>query len=267
MRMALALLLLPLPAVAAVKNVSTVAQLQSALASAQAGDEIVLADDTYLVNVNLSCAADGTGTQPITVRAANRHAALIQFNALEGFKAGRYRVLVATDIAARGIDIEELGHVVNFDVPQQAEDYIHRVGRTARAEATGDAFTFVSPEEEGDLRAIERAVGKRLPRVTLPDFDYKAKADTKLEIPLAERIAAIRARAHADSPGCSAPWASSSATWGGGISRPRKRADREAKRSGSSVTKYLSSGREPASAGAAASLMDSSRARSAVSDS
>ena len=115
-------------------------------------------------------------------------------DALEGFKAGRYRVLVATDIAARGIDIEELGHVVNFDVPQQAEDYIHRVGRTARAEATGDAFTFVSPEEEGDLRAIERAVGKRLPRVTLPDFDYKAKADTKLEIPLAERIAAIRAR-------------------------------------------------------------------------
>ncbi len=76
--------------------------------------------------------------------------------ALAGFKSGRYRVLVATDIAARGIDVEALGHVVNFDVPTVPEDYIHRVGRTARAEATGDAFTFVAPEEEADLRAIER---------------------------------------------------------------------------------------------------------------
>ena len=83
-------------------------------------------------------------------------------------------VLVATDIAARGIDVEALGHVVNFDVPVVPEDYIHRVGRTARAETTGDAFTFVSPEEEGDLRAIEKAIGKRLPRVTVPDFDYTA---------------------------------------------------------------------------------------------
>ena len=94
-----------------------------------------------------------------------------------GSRAGRYRVLVATDIAARGIDVEALGHVVNFDVPRVPDDYIHRVGRTARAEATGDAFTFVSPEEEPDLRAIETAVGKRLPRVTLPDFDYSARAE------------------------------------------------------------------------------------------
>jgi ATP-dependent RNA helicase RhlE len=114
--------------------------------------------------------------------------------ALAGFKSGKYRVLVATDIAARGIDVEELGHVVNFDVPKVPEDYIHRVGRTARAEATGDAFTFVSPEEEGDLRSIERAVGKRLPRVTLPDFDYAAKQSVQLEVPLAERIATIRAK-------------------------------------------------------------------------
>ena len=77
--------------------------------------------------------------------------------ALAGFKSGKYRVLVATDIAARGIDVEELGHVVNFDVPVAPEDYIHRVGRTARAEATGEAFTFVAPEEEGDLRPIESA--------------------------------------------------------------------------------------------------------------
>jgi ATP-dependent RNA helicase RhlE len=114
--------------------------------------------------------------------------------ALAGFKSGKYRVLVATDIVARGIDISELGHVVNFDVPAAPEDYIHRVGRTARAEATGDAFTFVSPEEEGDLRGIERAIGRRLPRITVPDFDYRAKAEVQLEMPHAERIAQIRAR-------------------------------------------------------------------------
>jgi len=114
--------------------------------------------------------------------------------ALAGFKGGRYRVLVATDIAARGIDVEALGHVVNFDVPTAAEDYIHRVGRTARAEATGDAFTLVSPEEEAELRSIERALGKRLPRVIVPDFDYKARPATRFEVPIAERIAAIRAK-------------------------------------------------------------------------
>ncbi len=92
--------------------------------------------------------------------------------ALAGFKDGTFRVLVATDIAARGIDVEALGHVVNFDVPMVPEDYIHRVGRTGRAEATGDAFTFVSHDEEADLRGIEKAIGRRLPRVTLPDFDY-----------------------------------------------------------------------------------------------
>src|SRR6185503_12211259 len=115
-------------------------------------------------------------------------------DALAAFKAGRCRVLVATDIAARGIDVEELGHVVNFDVPPAPEDYIHRVGRTARAEATGDAFTFVSPEEEPELRGIERAIGRKLPRIIVPDFDYAARPETKLEIPLAERIAQIRAR-------------------------------------------------------------------------
>jgi ATP-dependent RNA helicase RhlE len=114
--------------------------------------------------------------------------------ALEGFKSGKIKVLVATDIVARGIDVEELGHVVNFDVPHQPEDYIHRVGRTARADATGDAFTFVSPEEEGDLRAIERAIGHKLLRVTLPDFDYAQRPAERFEVPIAERIAAIRAR-------------------------------------------------------------------------
>ena len=95
--------------------------------------------------------------------------------ALAGFKSGRYKVLVATDIAARGIDVTALGHVINFDVPGQPEDYIHRVGRTARAELTGSAFTLVSPEEEGSLRDVEKAIGKRLPRVT----------DSRLRLPVA----------------------------------------------------------------------------------
>jgi ATP-dependent RNA helicase RhlE len=115
-------------------------------------------------------------------------------DALAGFKNGRYQILVATDIAARGIDVEALSHVVNFDVPGMPEDYIHRVGRTARAELTGDAITFVAPDEENDLRAIERAISKRLPRITVPDFDYSQKPAEKLEIPIQERIAAIRAR-------------------------------------------------------------------------
>ncbi|MCY7380052.1 MAG: DEAD/DEAH box helicase [Gemmatimonadaceae bacterium] len=114
--------------------------------------------------------------------------------ALEGFKSGRYRCLVATDIVARGIDVEQLEHVVNFDVPHVPEDYIHRVGRTARADATGDAFTFVAPDEEGDLSQIERAIGKRLPRVMVQGFDYASKPAQRFEVPIAERIAEIRAR-------------------------------------------------------------------------
>jgi ATP-dependent RNA helicase RhlE len=114
--------------------------------------------------------------------------------ALAGFKSGRYPVLVATDIAARGIDVEALSHVVNFDVPAVPDDYIHRVGRTGRADMTGEAFTFVAPREEGDWRAIERALGRSLPRVTLPDFNYQARAAQPLEVPHAQRIADIRAR-------------------------------------------------------------------------
>jgi ATP-dependent RNA helicase RhlE len=114
-------------------------------------------------------------------------------DALEGFKAGRYRVLVATDIAARGIDVEALGHVVNFDVPMAPDDYIHRVGRTARAELTGEAFTFASPQEADEVQAIERAIGHPLLRVTVPDFDYAAKPSGRLEIPLGERLAKMRA--------------------------------------------------------------------------
>ncbi|TVR60004.1 MAG: DEAD/DEAH box helicase [Gemmatimonadales bacterium] len=112
--------------------------------------------------------------------------------ALQGFRDGRFRVLCATDIVARGIDVEALDHVVNFDVPAQAEDYIHRVGRTARAGATGEAYTFVSPEEEGELRAIERAVSRKIERRMLDGFDYGAREVERFEIPMGERIKAIR---------------------------------------------------------------------------
>jgi ATP-dependent RNA helicase RhlE len=144
--------------------------------------------------------------------------------ALAGFKSGAFRVLVATDIAARGIDVEALGHVVNFDVPEVPEDYIHRVGRTARADLTGDAFTLVAPEDEGDLLRIERAVGSRLPRVTLEGFAYEATPDVPLEVPLGERIAAIRARKAEDRARAAAKTARTAAVGGEQeSSRPRRR--------------------------------------------
>jgi ATP-dependent RNA helicase RhlE len=90
--------------------------------------------------------------------------------------------------------VEALEHVVNFDVPHLPEDYIHRVGRTARAEATGEAFTLVSPEEENDLKAIEKSISKKLPRRTLEGFNYNHQPVERFEVPIAERIAAIRAR-------------------------------------------------------------------------
>ncbi len=90
--------------------------------------------------------------------------------ALSGFKDGRTRILVATDIAARGIDVDQLSHVVNFDVPHVPEDYIHRVGRTGRAGSTGEAITFVSPEEEKDFRAIEKAIDRVVERIRIPEF-------------------------------------------------------------------------------------------------
>jgi ATP-dependent RNA helicase RhlE len=125
--------------------------------------------------------------------------------ALAAFKAGRFPVLVATDIAARGIDVEALSHVVNFDVPGSPEDYLHRVGRTARAEAKGDAFLFVAPEEEAPLRAIERALGKRLPRVTLPGFDYAGRPAQRLELPQPARFARSRPQPARSRPSRNAP--------------------------------------------------------------
>ena len=93
--------------------------------------------------------------------------------ALADLKRGRVQILVATDIASRGIDVDDISHVINFDVPHSPEDYVHRIGRTGRVQAVGDAFTLMSPEEKADVTAIERFLGRAIPRVTLPDFDYK----------------------------------------------------------------------------------------------
>jgi ATP-dependent RNA helicase RhlE len=92
--------------------------------------------------------------------------------ALEDFKRGRVDVLVATDIASRGIDVDDITHVINFDVPRSPEDYVHRIGRTGRMNAAGDALTLVAPEEDKDARAIERFLNRRIPHETVPGFDY-----------------------------------------------------------------------------------------------
>ena len=92
--------------------------------------------------------------------------------ALEGFKAGEIRVLVATDIAQRGLDVSGISHVINYDVPQQPEDYVHRIGRTGRAAATGDAYTFMAPDEIAMVRTIERMIGQKIPRISVPGYDF-----------------------------------------------------------------------------------------------
>ena len=92
--------------------------------------------------------------------------------ALEGFKAGEIRVLVATDIAQRGLDVSGISHVINYDVPQQPEDYVHRIGRTGRAAATGDAYTFMAPDEIAMVRTIERMIGQQIPRISVPGYDF-----------------------------------------------------------------------------------------------
>ena len=104
--------------------------------------------------------------------------------AMDGFKSGKYRVMVATDIAARGIDVTGISHVINFDVPVIPEDYIHRIGRTGRAEATGDAITFVSREEIKYLRQIERFIGREFAPVECPGFTYTKPVRPKPQLGL-----------------------------------------------------------------------------------
>jgi ATP-dependent RNA helicase RhlE len=109
-----------------------------------------------------------------------------RLKALDDFKSGRVRVLVATDIAARGIDVDGISHVINFDFPPVAEDYVHRIGRTGRAHAIGDAISFVSSDELDDLRRLERFIGRGITRKRAEGFDYKA-APQSLEVERPER--------------------------------------------------------------------------------
>lgn len=115
----------------------------------------------------------GRSGYKVTSLHSNRSQGQRQF-ALNGFKAGRYQIMVATDIAARGLDVESISHVINYDMPDTADAYIHRIGRTGRAERTGDAFTLVTPEDGPMVRTLERIMGQRLPRETLKGFDYNA---------------------------------------------------------------------------------------------
>jgi ATP-dependent RNA helicase RhlE len=116
------------------------------------------------------------------LKAANHSVAVLHANrsqsqrveALEGFKSGKYEVMVATDIAARGIDVAGVSHVINYDVPANPEDYVHRIGRTGRAAAVGDAFTLTTPEQAGEIRAIERFIGQKVPQLNLEGFDYNS---------------------------------------------------------------------------------------------
>ncbi len=114
----------------------------------------------------------------VTTLHSNRSQAQRQ-HAIKGFKEGRYQVMVATDVAARGIDVSSISHVINYDIPNTVDAYIHRVGRTGRASKTGDAFTLVAPEDAGMVRTIEKMMGKPIPRHILSSFDYTIPATSQ----------------------------------------------------------------------------------------
>jgi ATP-dependent RNA helicase RhlE len=112
--------------------------------------------------------------------------------ALDGFRTGAYQIMVATDIAARGIDVETISHVINYDIPDTTDAYIHRIGRTGRAEREGDAFTLITTDDDAEVRAIERVLGHTIPRRRLEGFDYAA--------PLPQQQTQTRAQAPASRP-------------------------------------------------------------------
>ena len=129
------------------------------------------------------------------LRAANHAVAVLHANrtqnqrieALSGFKSGKYEVMVATDIAARGIDVAGVSHVINYDVPQHPEDYVHRIGRTGRAQRAGDAFTLVTPDEFKKLAAIERFIGQRITRLAMEGFAVAPASSRNEQKPLRTR--------------------------------------------------------------------------------
>ena len=117
-----------------------------------------------------------------------------RIEALEGFKSGKYEVMVATDIASRGLDIAGVSHVINYDVPENPEEYVHRIGRTGRAQNVGDAFTLMSGQELPALQAIEHFIGQKIPRLKLENFPYICAASlSRNQPPVAvEQLAAAK---------------------------------------------------------------------------
>lgn len=163
------------PATAIEQTVYPVAQTRKADLLVELLDGIEV--DSVLVFVKRKLDVDrvARGIRRVGLKTASFHSGRSQEDriaALEGFRSGRVQVLVATDVAARGLDVTGISHVFNFDVPHSAEDYIHRAGRTARAGATGDVITFVAPDDEYRMRDIQKEIGIDLPRTVIDGFDH-----------------------------------------------------------------------------------------------
>jgi ATP-dependent RNA helicase RhlE len=137
--------------------------------------------------------------------------------AMDGFRSGSYRILAATDIAARGIDVSQVSHVINYDIPDTPETYVHRIGRTGRADRTGDAFTLVAPEDTGMIRAIEKLLGAPLEQRTVTGFDYRAPAPAGAESACVAASSAARRRPAAKAAAAASP---------GRPQQPRRRGSR-----------------------------------------
>jgi len=165
---------------------STVKHVVYAVAESQKADLLrALLDKVHYESVIIFCRTKNRADRIGHLLKKNNHAvAVLHSNrtqrereqALRGFREGRYEVLVATDIAARGLDVPEVSHVINFDVPQHPEDYVHRIGRTGRAESTGDAFTIMVAEDASHMAAIERFIGQKIERIKLEGFNYEYTA-------------------------------------------------------------------------------------------
>lgn len=165
---------------------STVKHVVYAVAESQKADLLrALLDKVHYDSVIIFCRTKNRADRIGHLLKKNNHAvAVLHSNrtqrereqALRGFREGRYEVLVATDIAARGLDVPEVSHVINFDVPQHPEDYVHRIGRTGRAESKGDAFTIMVAEDGSHMAAIERFIGQKIERIKLEGFNYEYTA-------------------------------------------------------------------------------------------
>jgi ATP-dependent RNA helicase RhlE len=146
---------------------------------------LALLDQVHWESVIIFCRTKRSADEVVNVlKRAHHKAAVIHSDrsqkerqqALEGFKSGYYEVLVATDVAARGLDIADVSHVINYEVPEHPEDYVHRIGRTGRAQASGDAFTLMTAGDAPHVAGIERFISKKVDRVKLEGFQYQYTA-------------------------------------------------------------------------------------------